>query len=299
MELIKKDLNLLLVFSVIWEERNLSKAAERLFLSQSAVSHALKRLRTEFQDPLFVRDSKGVSPTEFAVALAPKVSQLLLRTEEIYSSNSSFDPKTSTRNLVLAAGDYFSVAMLERFVSELAAQAPGVQLIIRPVVNIFNLDKFETGEIHLAVTAIDIAQKEGFHFQELLRDKISICVRKDHPQIRKKISLDKYLQARHLNVSNFGLDRGVVDQHLESLDRKREVALVTSSFFDAARLLRVTDLVLSAPHQICLGLAKDYNLAVYPVPLEYQPRSISMIWHERTDKDPFHSWVRKLVLEQI
>ncbi len=295
--LVNKDLNLLLVFSTIWEERNLSKAAARLFLTQSAVSHALKRLRAEFQDPLFVRASKGVAPTDFAQSLAMRVQQLLLQVEDIYQADSSFDPRSSKRTLVLVAGDYFSVSMLEGFVARLTVQAPHVRLVIRPVINVFQLDKFETGEIHVAITAIDVAAKDGFHFQEISRDKVSICVRKDHPLIRRKVSTEKYLKAKHLNVSNFGSDRGVVDEHLDTIGEKREVALVASSFYDAARLVRSTDLVLSAPHQICQGLAKEYDLAVYSFPFDFRSRSISMIWHDRTDQDPFHTWVRKLILE--
>ena len=296
MEIVNNDLNLLLVFSVIWEERNLSKAAARLFLSQSAVSHSLKRLRVEFQDPLFVRDSKGVAPTEFAQALAPKIRSLLLQVEEIYSADNAFNPAKSKRRLELAAGDYFSITMLERFVSGLSSQAPNVRLFAQPVSNVFNLDKFERGEIHLAVTAIDVVEKEGFHFKELRKDKVSLCVRKNHPQFKRQVTQEKYLKAEHINVSNFGSDFGVVDENLATLGRKRNVSLVACSFFDAARILRVTDLVLSAPHQICLGLAKEYDLHVCAIPFDFSMRSVSMIWHERTHDDPFHMWVRKLIL---
>jgi DNA-binding transcriptional LysR family regulator len=285
-----------LVFFLIWEERSLSKAGARLFLSQSAVSHALKRLRRDFQDPLFVRDSKGVTPTDFAQALAPKVRRLLQEVDGLYQTESGFDPKKSRRSLVMAAGDYFSITALEGFVSHLSAQAPHVRLHIQPVANVFHLDRFEKGEVHLAITAIDVTKKEGFHIQALRQDKVSLCVRPDHPLIRGRISPEKYLKAKHINVSNFGSERGVVDECLDQLGHKREVTMVVSSFFDAARLVRRSDLVISAPQLICQGLAKDYGLAVFPFPFEHRARSVSMIWHERTDQDPFHAWVRKLVV---
>ena len=297
MELINKDLNLLLVFSVIWEERSLSKAAARLYLSQSAVSHALKRLRAEFGDPLFVRESKGVAATDFAATIAPKIRQLLHGVEAIYHENNSFDPKAAKRTLVLSAGDYFSITRLEKFVSRLEAEAPHVRLFIKPVANIYQLEKFESGEIHLAITAIDVAAKEGFHAREIFRDKISFCLRKNHPQAKGKASPERYLKLKHINVSNFGSERGVVDEYLETIGKKRDVNLVTGSFYDAARLVRSTDLSFSAPHQMCAGLAKEYDLAIYPLPFQYQPRSISMVWHERTNQDPFHAWVRELILK--
>lgn len=297
MELMNKDLNLLFVFSAIWEERNLSKAADRLFLSQSAVSHALKRLRTDFGDPLFVRESKGVVPTDFAVALAPKVRQLLQEMEDVYHANRIFDPKEEKRSIVIAAGDYFSITMLVPFVERLTARAPHVRLITKPVANVFQPERFEKGDIHLAITAIEMEKREGFHLQEICREGISFCARKGHPQVENKISIEKYLKLKHINVSNFGSDWGVVDECLEAIDEKREVALVASSFFDAATLVRSTDLVLSAPHQICLGLAKEYDLAVYPFPLKHNMRSVSMVWHERTDKDPFHAWIRQMIFE--
>jgi DNA-binding transcriptional LysR family regulator len=291
-ELTNKDLNLLLVFSTIWEERNLSKAAERLFVSQSAVSHSLKKLREEFGDPLFVRGTKGVAPTDFAQALGPKVRDLLVGVEGLYSSSARFDPKTAKRDLVLAVGDYFSIAMLEKFAARLEKAAPHVRLFLRPVANVFGLDAFEKGEIHLAITAIDVVAKEGFHSQELRQDRIFTCVRKGHPEAGRQMTKEIYLKAKHVNASNFGSDQGVVDELLGAIRKKREVKVVTSSFFDAARLVRRSDLVLSAPHQICLGLAREYDLTIHPLPFEFHMRSISMIWHERTNVDPFHGWIR-------
>lgn len=296
MDLINKDLNLLVVFSVIAEERSLSRAAARLFVSQSAVSHALKRLRAEFGDPLFVRESKGVTPTDFALALAPKVRRQLQAVEAIYHSGEAFDPKTAKRTLVLSAGDYFSISGLERFVTRLAKEAPLVRLVIQPVANVFQLEKFASGEIHLAITAISVEGKEGFHFREIYQDKISFCARKGHPFVKGEPTPEKYLALEHINVSNYGSDRGVVDEYLETIGKKRAVKLVAGSFYDAARLVRSTDLVLSAPHEICRGLAADYDLKVYPLPFKYRPRSISMIWHERTDQDAFHKWVRDLIV---
>jgi DNA-binding transcriptional LysR family regulator len=99
-----------------------------------------------------------------------------------------------------------------------------------------------------------------------------------------------------MNVSNFGSERGVVDEYLETIGKKREVKLVTGSFYDAARLVRSTDLSFSAPHEMCKGLAKEYGLVMYPLPFDYRPRSISMVWHERTNQDAFHLWVRELIL---
>ncbi|RZA04327.1 MAG: LysR family transcriptional regulator [Proteobacteria bacterium] len=296
MELLDKDLNLLRVFLAIWEERSLSKAGARLHISQSAVSHALSRMRAEFGDALFVRNSKGVAPTDFSEAMAPKVRALMRQLEEMYSGGRAFDPKKVKRKFTLAAGDYFSITKLDAFVARLATEAPSVKLICRPILNIFHLDKFEKGEIDLAITAINVATKEGFHSHELSRDEIYVCARKNHPQVKLKLSAETYLSLKHLNVSNYGSEEGVVDEYLAPLGKKREVSLVTSSFFDAARLLRSTDLVLSAPQKICEGLSREYGLNAYPLPFRFGARPISMIWHERTHGDPFHSWIRKLIL---
>jgi DNA-binding transcriptional LysR family regulator len=253
-------------------------------------------MRAEFGDALFVRNSRGVAPTDFAEALAPQVKLLMRQLEEMYRGGQSFDPKKLKRNFTLAAGDYFSITRLEKFVARLAVEAPQVKLICRPILNIFHLDKFEKGEIDLAITAINVAAKEGFHSQELSRDEIYVCVRKNHPQVAKKLNEKIYLSLRHLNVSNYGSVEGVVDEYLAPLGKQREIAMVTSSFFDAARLVRTSELALSAPQQICEGLAREYGLAAYPLPFRFGARPISMIWHERTDGDPFHSWIRKLIL---
>ena len=296
MELLNKDLNLLRVFSVIWEERSLSKAGAKLHLSQSAVSHALARMRRDFGDDLFVRDSRGMAPTDFAATLAPRVRVLLRQLDEMYRASNKFEPKKTKRNLVLSVGDYFAITMLENFVARLEAEAPHVRLICKPVSNVFELTNFEKGEIDIAITAIDVTTKEGFHSREICQEPVAICARKDHPGISRKLTADAYLALKHLNVSNYGSDKGVVDEFLEALGKKRSVALVASSFYDAGRLVRSTDFVLSAPRGICQGIADEYNLAVYPLPFAIQARSISMIWHERTHGDPFHAWARKLLL---
>jgi DNA-binding transcriptional LysR family regulator len=295
MDLLNKDLNLLMVFAVIWEHRNLVRAAEKLFVSQSAVSHSLRRLRTEFDDPLFVRQGKGVAPTEYAERLAPEIFRLRHFLEEIYKKEALFDPETVERDLCLATGDYFSVTMLEKFMLHLQVAAPRVRLICQPVSNVFKLENFETGGIHLAVSAIDVELREGFYSQMLLQDRNAMCLRKKHPLLSGRTKMRDYLEAQHIVVSNLGQKVGVVDVDLQNLRKQRKVTAVVSSFFDAGKLIGATDLVLSAPSRICMALAKDYELAVQDLPFHSKTRSISMLWHARTDQDAFHVWIRELL----
>lgn len=295
MDLNSKDLNLLLVFSTIWQERSISRAANKLFLSQSAVSHSLKKLRSDFNDPLFVKGPRGVSPTDFAINLAPQITSILQQIQTTYNIQDNPNLKTLNKDLFMSTGDYFSMTKLKPFTSHMTKEAPHVRIICQPVANIFNQPMFERGEIDLAITAIDIDKKAGFYIEPIFTDTMACCVRKKHPTLKGPVNLDKYLNEKHINVSNFGKEFGAADIQLARSKKKRRIQTVVSSFFDAGQILQVTDLVLSAPKEICKSLAQQYNLNTYDLNFLKAPRNVSMIWHERTHEDPFHKTIRSII----
>lgn len=296
MDLGNKDLNLLLVFSTIWEERHISRAAAKLFVSQSAVSHSLKKLREQFNDPLFVRSSSGMVPTDFSVQIAPHLLSTLDQIEKVYNFENKMDLKDVQRTVVISSGDYFSMTQQQEFLLEMNKQAPRVRIIFKPVTNILDPSFFENGEVHIGITAISFKVRNGFYSKVLYKDKVACCVRKGHPILKDKATLNSYLKAEHLNVSNFGKDLGVIDLRLSELKKRRNVNLVVSSFYDAARIIRSSNFVLSAPKRICESLSKEYNLKTLDLPFVTSTRPISIIWHERTNDDPFHKKIRDIIL---
>lgn len=295
MELLDKDLNLLVLFATIWQERKLSKVAERMFLSQPAISHALNRLRQQFDDPLFVKSSVGMAPTDFAQSIAPEILQLVASLELLYRSGKGFDPKECDRTLVLSTGDYFAATMLKDFTARLNKMAPKVNIVCYPDSELFSPTKFEQGEIHLGISGFVTDIKEGFRSKDIIHDRIACCLRKKHALNQKKLPLPQYLAADHVLVSVVGRTFGIVDQKLKTMKKNRNVKMVVPSFFEAGALLAKTELILTAPRGLCLQIAKSHGLAAIETPFPKMPFTVRMHWHQRTDADPFHIWVRQLM----
>lgn len=295
---LSKDLNLLTLFTAIWEERNLSKAAHRLNLSQPAVSHALGRLREQMDDALFVRSSKGMTPTPYASELAPMILETLKSIENIYRNKADFNPAEAKETLSICIGDYFAAAFLQDFIAKMSKEAPQVKIVTVPDSEVFSYFDFEKGQIHLAITGFQMQPKEGFYQKKLVDDSISVCFRKKHSILKKEFSLKAYLDSEHMFISSIGSTSGLVDAKLKKMRKERNVSLVLPGFFEAADILANTDYVLTAPTGLCAYLAKKKKLQLEPTPFDMKPYPISMFWHERTQNDPLHQWVRNLISEK-
>jgi DNA-binding transcriptional LysR family regulator len=295
MNLKDKDLNLLVLFLAIWEERNLHLVGQRLFLSQSAISHALNRLRDQLGDPLFVRSSRGVIPTDFASSLVAETYKIVGQLESLYQRGKSFSPKECERTLYLATGELFDTSYLQKFSSLLEKEAPKVKMICYPVSALFTPERFEREDLHLAVSGFfGVDLKEGFFSKELLKDDISCLHNKDHKELGEKLNLDTYLKLEHVFVSVEGSSSGMVDR-TSLKGKKRQVMRVVPSFLAAAVLVKKSRMVLTGPDSINQVLAKSLGLKVSPLPFVDLKLSVKMYWHQRTHQDEFLIWVRNLV----
>lgn len=281
---------------MIWEERNLSRSAHRLGLSQPAVSHALNRLREQFDDDLFVRGVRGVVPTRFSESIAKDILLTLQSLEELYKKTHTFKPEECEETLVLSFGEYFSSTLLNEFVTWINTKAPHVKLICRSDSELFAFEDFEKGLIHLSITGFSFGMKEGFYSKKLITDNISCCLRKSHPLANRSFSLEDYLKQKHLFVSASGQTVGIVDRQLQKVKKQRKVHLVAHNFFDAGLILAKNDYILTAPKGLCQHLAKKHRLTVRPTPFELPHFPIRMYWHERLHRDPFHQWVREKII---
>lgn len=288
-----KDLNLLYLFEALWQERNLSKAAKKLHLSQPAASHSLKRLRTTFGDSLFVRASRGMVPTPVCEKIAPQVFKTLLEVKKVFEEASLFQPEHFQGILKISYGDVFGVSLLPAFLKQLTELSPQTQTVAKNELENFPLGEMESGQIDLAITGVHIPEKEGFYSKVLFTDRLSCCYSK---KIRGAASSVKsYLQQSHLFVSPTGRKEGLVDQSLAQEGLSRSIRYVVPGFLEAGPLLQESDLVLTAPHQICQHLAKFYELTLKTPPVKLPEFPIYMYWHERTNADPFAKWIRALL----
>ncbi|MDH7638143.1 LysR family transcriptional regulator [Sphingomonas oryzagri] len=288
------DLNLLRALDALLDERNVSKAAERLGVTQPAVSGMLVRLRESFDDTLFVRSQRGVQPTLRALALAEPIKQVLANVEALLRP-AAFDPATASFTLTLAATDYALQAVVVPFVTKLRRYAPGIRVATRPVDNDRVAQQFERGELDLALMTPESAPLD-LHSRRLFDESYVCALRAGHPDASAAgISLDRFCTLDHALVSfSGGSFHGVTDDALAHLGRERHVALSFHSFLALAEVLRETDLISVAPRR--LAAAGD-GLALLEPPVAIPGFTKLAVWHGRTHSDEGHRWARALLFE--
>ena len=270
------DLNLLVLFAIVLQERHVGRAAARLYVSPSAVSHGLKRLRRLLNDPLFLRTPKGVVPTARAMELAEPIGEVLARVEGIVSGAEAFDPATSTRRFVIGAPDGVSAVFLRPLLVELQTVAQNVDIGVRQLLPPHKgralqgawepvLDDLEGGALDIAVVPIDTVPAR-FIAQTLYEESFVIAMRNGHPLARDP-SLDRYCEMRHLVVSLTGDPFGLFEDALAKLGRARRVAVTVPNFLQAMLLVAETDLVAALPRRLATRHAGRFGLTLTEPPL--------------------------------
>jgi DNA-binding transcriptional LysR family regulator len=290
------DLNLLVVFDALAAEGHATRAAERIGLTQPAVSHALNRLRALFNDPLFVRTPRGMVPTPLAQDIAPSVRSILERVEGLLRGGRAFAPAGSTRQFVLGLSDYAAVVLLPRLTARLDREAPGVSLVVRNTSRSVGLPMLEDGTVELI--AGNFPESPTHMREELLYEEDFICAgRGDHPDLEEPLDLERYLALRHLQVSLKGDPFGYVDAELRERGLARTVAMTVGHFLMAPLLVSASNLVATEPRRLFGPLAGRLKLAVVAPPLDIPPFRVVQTWHSRYDQDPGHAWLRGVLQE--
>lgn len=277
-DLSRVDLNLLVLFAIVLEERHVGQAAARLNLSPSAVSHGLGRLRRLLNDPLFLRTPKGVVPTERAIELAEPIADILARARSVISTAVPFDPATSMRRFTIGAPDGISAVFLPPLLAELRRHAPGIDISVRQILPPRAIRTFdEVWEPVLAdieARAMDVAVVPAeevparFVARTLYKEDFVIAMRVGHP-FGKDPTLDAFCRMQHLVVSLTGDAHGFVDDFLAEHGRSRRVALTVPNFMSALAVLAETDIIAALPrrfvsvHGPCFGVVG----AEAPLPL--------------------------------
>lgn len=290
------DLNLLVVFDALVAEGHATRAAERIGLTQPAVSHALNRLRALFGDPLFVRASRGMVPTPLAQDMAPSVRSILEQVEGVLLGRRVFEPVESTRQFTLGLSDYAAFVLLPRLTARLDREAPGVSLIVRNTSRSVGLPMLEDGLVELI--AGNFPDPPTHMHEELLYEEDFICAaRGDHSGLDGIVYLDRYLSLRHLQVSMKGKPRGYVDAVLAEQGLKRTVAVTVGHFLMAPMLVDASDLVATEPRRLFAPLAGRFPLKLFPPPIDIPSFRVVQTWHARHDADPGHQWLRRVMRE--
>ncbi len=297
------DLNLLRVFDAVMVERNVTRAAEKLAMTQPAVSNALRRLRETIGEELFVPGSTGVAPTPRATALWPSVRQALGLLRDVFDPQ-DFDPRHDERRFRLAMADATASVLLPPFVEAVVKNDWRVRLDIEPLTTRDPRSQLDRGMIDAAVGFFpDVARQlaaaggESEFVLDAMYDCEYVCVmRRQHPlAARTALTLDDYVLADHARVSFAGRAHGFVDEALTRLGRTRRVVLVVNQFATAVEVLRHADLLAVFPRSYLAASGAQADLVVRPMPFDMLRIEIGMLWHRRHEHDPAHTWLRETV----
>lgn len=294
MNIASKDFNLLYLFHVLYQERNATLAAQRMALSQPALSHKLNKLRHQFGDPLFVRAPRGLTPTPRAHELAPQVERLVVSLEGFYERCEGRDFLARPARLHLYSTDYVEQTLLPGLLPILRSEAPNLTLVTHNTRGQLPREALEKGTCDLAVAGFYTDLPDTFHQQRLLSEPLVVLASRSHPGLEKGLDLDAFLASDHLLTTLTGDLDGLVDRALHSQGKQRRVVAGLSSFIAPARLLRGTDLLLTCLRSLAVeAIARDDQLVMYPLPLALPVIDVMQIWHERTHADPLRRWFRQ------
>lgn len=288
----KADFGLLVAFDALFDELSVSRAAERLALTQPTVSGMLNRLRDLFGDPLFIRGQRGILPTPRAESLALPVKALLDDAKELVAP-AVFDPTTADMTFSITVNDYMQYTLVLPFIEALRRQAPKVRVAILPLLIAGLATKLMRGEVDLAITIPQFSDPD-LPSRLLYRDRYVGIVRKRHPMKRLRPSLDEFCRYDHLLVSPTGGSfTGPTDDALKEYGVKRNVAISLPSFHVLLDVIRAVDFVALVPEHMLRGRRQDFHVFTPPVTLP----GIDVIacWHTRVSRHPAHIWMRELL----
>lgn len=299
------DLNLLRVFDEVMTERSLTKAANKLALTQPAVSNALRRLRLALGDELLRRSGHGLEPTPRALALWPSVQQALRQLQDTLAPG-SFVPGEAHNTFVLAMADATAAELIPGLIRVIDQEAPGVTIRVVPLTtrDPRRLLTEETADLAIgyfpAVMASLTAQAQAgenvaFEHRRLYLSKYVCVMRRDHPLAHEALTLDRYCAARHLLVSFSGRPYGFIDEALGALGRQRHIVLTVNQFFTAGRVVATSDLLTVLPRHFVSVTGIADQLVLRELPFEVPAVHVDALWHRRMQRNPAHTWLREVL----
>lgn len=303
--LAKLDLNLLVNLHVLLEKRNVTRAAEHLNLSQSAISKSLARLRQLFDDPLLERSGYGMEPTLKAKQIQSELKRLMVDIERL-TAPTTFDPFQSSRKFSIAVVESSYSLIFPKFIAEVLLNAPNITIDSCS----WGADTFERlqrGELDFAITGKDMKPEDeartltppkGVVSQELYQDDLCCLVNSTHRCLEESWGLEQYLAYRHIMVKNYSNERWLVDLKLAEKQFERNIALYVSDFNSAAELCCHTELILTAPKRFAVHTANRMGLKVLPLPIHVPSLTYPLFWHENRERDLAHSWLKEFIVNR-
>ncbi|MAT94691.1 MAG: LysR family transcriptional regulator [Halioglobus sp.] len=300
------DLNLLVYLDALLRERNVTQAAHQLNLSQPAMSNGLRRLREVFDDPLLVRTSEGMTPTERALELEPVVREVLSKVDHAVQPRTAFDAENAVRVFRIMASDYAESTLLPTVLGKLRTLAPGLTLDIMTPSDVSFLD-VERGKVDMLINRFD-SMPQSFHQIHLWNDSFTCVLSPENP-VLEDWTLDAYLQANHVWVSKTGMGVGVgvnpadvqrlgwVDVALNKLGKKRQIRVFTRHYQAAMTLAEQNDLIVTLPTRCANLKVNNPRVVLREPPLDIPPLELKMAWSPLLQHNPANKWLRKIIAD--
>ncbi|EAT13841.1 LysR family transcriptional regulator [Bermanella marisrubri] len=289
------DLNLLRVFDALMRERSVSLAAQQLFLSQSATSHALNRLREALNDPLLVRTPSGMMPSEFAERITPQIRQALAQLQTALEQSRDFTPKISQRRFVVHTTDYVECVVLPPLIAKLKREAPGVGIEVGILSKDLPLEELATGDVDLLLGFSNYMDfPKQLNQETWWQDELVALA---NPQFHndfakhKALTLSQVVETPHVFHSPLGERQSVIDHWLQSKKQKRTIAVTSQSYFSAAAIVSSAPYLMVIPKRVANQLSKALPLRVYALPLDAPKAHLNFVYHPIKQQDPGLKWL--------
>jgi DNA-binding transcriptional LysR family regulator len=305
MDISRVDLNLLIHLDVLLRELNVTKAASHLGITQPAMSNGLKRLRLLFKDPLLVRTSEGMAPTELALELKPAVREILFNIEKVVQPDRGFD-LDSSRVFRIMASDYAESTLIPDVLSAVRQRAPNVTLDILTPSDV-SFEDVEQGRVDMAINRFETLP-QSFHQKTIWNDTFSCLMNVDN-EISNDFTLENYLDASHIWVSKTGFGVGVgmnpkdvqrlgwVDEALNEIGAKRKISVFTRHYQVAMLLAQQNDLIATLPSRAARLKSDNPKLVSKAPPFDIPAFDLKMAWSPLLHHNAGHKWLRRLIVD--
>jgi DNA-binding transcriptional LysR family regulator len=294
MNLSNFDLNLLVVFDAIYKEKNLTRAGQKLHLSQPAISHALNRLRTIFDNRLFVRHGHLMEPTPLSAELRPNIKQILELAEITLEDRGIFDPKRSQHVFHIGIQDHPMLVVLPLLMKKIRETAPTINVKTSHLKKEDRKVALEEGNLDMV---IGVKQEFGSNIQQqyLFGDREVCIVRKNHPEIKDSISLDQYINSEFIGLLVSEFEDQAIDAKLTKMGYKRNISLMVENEVTMPQLVANTDFLANIAVRVANEFIPWLPIKILSIPVSIQDFEFFQYWNVRHQKDPAHTWLRKTV----
>ena len=288
------DLNLLVIFKTLYEERNVTKASKKIGITQPAMSNALNRLRYLVKDELFIRGPKGMRPTPRANELSSPI-QTALNNLELSLSSINFDPKTTKKLYRISISDDVAPLILPNLINFLEKESPDSSLRIRSEQGSEAIKLLDSNDIDFAIGRFEMVSTR-FESIDLYTEKYVCMMNSDHPLAKdKKLSIEQYLSSKHLRVAPAGTPIAPIDRSLSQLNLEREILARIDLVTMAPLILKKSDLILTLPSKTAQRMAKNYNFSIAELPIGLEQRQTKLLWHKELTNHPAYDWIKSQI----